>query len=299
MGHPTVSIGLPVYNGEKFLSQALDSILSQTYSDFELIISDNGSTDRTKDISRAYAARDKRIRYARNETNRGAAWNFNNVFELSVGKYFKWAAHDDVCAPEFIERCVEVLSRDPSVVLCHSEIAAIDEAGTIIADHRHNSVGGYRYLSNTACSEPHARFADLIDLLHPCIDIFGVIRADALRRTTLISPYPGSDRTLLVQLGLLGKFQRVPLLLFFSREHRDRSIRRMRLVDRMQWFDTAKSNRLVFPHWRCLIGFVTSIQRTQLRFRERALCYVHLFQWFGKYWRSLASDLKGIRYRIS
>ena len=100
--HPRVSIGLPVYNGELFLENALDSILSQTYSDFELIISDNASDDKTEEICRSYAARDKRVRYSRNAHNLGAAPNYNRVYHLARGRYFKWASHDDVLAPEFL-----------------------------------------------------------------------------------------------------------------------------------------------------------------------------------------------------
>ena len=106
---PRVSIGMPVFNGENYLAEALDSLLTQTFSDFELIISDNASTDKTEEICRAYAVRDQRIRYFRNQENLGASRNYNRVFELSSGEYFKWAAHDDLCAPEFLGRCVDVL----------------------------------------------------------------------------------------------------------------------------------------------------------------------------------------------
>ena len=76
-GHPRVSIGLPVYNGEVYLSGALDTLLGQTFTDLELIISDNASTDRTPEICRSYAARDHRVRYIRHEVNRGVPWNHN------------------------------------------------------------------------------------------------------------------------------------------------------------------------------------------------------------------------------
>src|SRR2546426_6424374 len=120
-----VSIGLPVFNCDPLLRQAVDSLLTQTYSDFELVISDNASTDGTEAICREYAAKDHRVRYYRGERNRGAVWNWNRVFELSGGEYFKWAAHDDLCAPDYVERCVEVLDRDPSVVLCYAETVLI------------------------------------------------------------------------------------------------------------------------------------------------------------------------------
>src|SRR5690242_6344650 len=99
---PKVSIGLPVYNGERFLAEAIDSVLAQTFTDFELIISDNASTDRTPEICKAYAEKDSRIRYYRNEENQGASWNFNRVFELSRGMCFQWLAHDDYIAPGFL-----------------------------------------------------------------------------------------------------------------------------------------------------------------------------------------------------
>lgn len=98
---PKVSVGLPVYNGEKYLPQAIKSLLAQTFAEFELIICDNASTDRTQEISRTFTKRDQRIRYHRNPNNLGAAANFNLSFRLSSGEYFKWAA-DDLCAPEFL-----------------------------------------------------------------------------------------------------------------------------------------------------------------------------------------------------
>jgi hypothetical protein len=133
LSRPRVSIGLPVYNGERFLRDALDSLLSQSFEDFELLIADNASTDGTEEICRSYAAGDPRIRYIRNRVSYGAIANFNTVFRLTTGRYFKWAAYDDVCAPEFLARCVGVLDDDPSVVLACSRFAGIDEDGRRIA----------------------------------------------------------------------------------------------------------------------------------------------------------------------
>ncbi len=131
---PRVSVGLAVYNGENFIRAAIDSILAQTFTDFELVISDNASTDKTQEICLEYAAKDGRIRYYRCERNMGAAWNQNRVFELSRGEYFRLAAHDDVIAPEYLAKCVEVLDQNPSVVLCHSWTKAINDQGEVIED---------------------------------------------------------------------------------------------------------------------------------------------------------------------
>ena len=106
---PLVSIGLFVYNGERFIEDALHSILGQTFTDFELIISDNASTDQTGEIAHSYALRDKRIRYYRNEKNMGAGWNVRRVYELATGKYFKQAAVDDLLESDFLRQCVEIL----------------------------------------------------------------------------------------------------------------------------------------------------------------------------------------------
>ena len=133
---PHVSIGIPVFNGEQYLAEAIDSILVLTYADFELIISDNASTDRTQEICRAYTKQDRRIRYYRNATNVGASKNFNRVFELSLVDYFKWAAYDDILAPDFLLKCVEVLDQDPSVVVCFSKMQIIDEDGKVMKNCR-------------------------------------------------------------------------------------------------------------------------------------------------------------------
>ena len=131
---PLVSIGLPVFNGAKHIRYALDSILAQTLDDIEVIISDNASTDGTDEICQNYATLDKRIRYSRNDTNLGAAPNFNKVFSLAQGKYFQWAAHDDIYDTEFLQTCVTALETDSAIVLCFPEEVSIDDSGQFLRD---------------------------------------------------------------------------------------------------------------------------------------------------------------------
>ena len=114
---PPVSLGLPVYNGQRFVAQMLDSVCSQTFGDFELVISDNASTDATEEICRDFARKDSRITYTRSAENRGAAWNHNNVIHLSGGEFFKWIADDDICAPTFLQRSIETFRSEPPVVV--------------------------------------------------------------------------------------------------------------------------------------------------------------------------------------
>jgi len=205
---PRVSIGLPVYNGERFLEDAIRSILAQSYTDFELIISDNASTDRTREICERYARRDARIRYTRSPRNRGGAWNFSRVFELARGEFFKWAAHDDILAPDYLRSCVAVLDGDPTLIVCHSGSRRIDESG------RTTGV----YLATVAAADPCERFRRAVKTTYP-IELFGVFKTSVLSETNLMAPHPQADIDLLQQLVLLGNIGRVPEVLFSRRSH--------------------------------------------------------------------------------
>jgi GT2 family glycosyltransferase len=110
---PLVSIGMPVHNASRYLRNALDSLLAQDYANFEIVISDNASTDATEQICREYAEHDRRVLYHKVEQNMGAIWNFNNVFELAKGKYFMWAAYDDIRNPRCVSACVKALEAHP------------------------------------------------------------------------------------------------------------------------------------------------------------------------------------------
>jgi glycosyltransferase involved in cell wall biosynthesis len=128
-GLPLVTIGLPVYNGGEFLDEAVESLLAQDYSNFELLISDNGSTDTTRAICEEWAARDARVRLVRQPKNRGAMWNFHFVMRHALSEYFVWAAHDDLWEPDFLSSCMAVLLADPRAVLCHCVIQPIASDG--------------------------------------------------------------------------------------------------------------------------------------------------------------------------
>jgi len=289
---PRASIGLPVFNGEKYLEEALDSILAQTYTDFEVIISDNASTDRTQQICHAYAAMDSRIRYYRNERNLGAPRNFNRVFELSSGEYFKWAAYDDVLAPEYLQKCVSVLDKDPSIVLCHSKTGRIDEHGAL--------VGTYDHKMRIDSTKPHERFGDLISVHNPCWPIFGVVRASTLRMTPLIGNYGAADWNLLAEIGLLGRIYEIPEYLFFRRDHPQAYTRRhhehMRFAMsinkyQMAWWTNA--SWINFTIWKNCYEFFRSARRVPLKWSERLLCYKQIFKWFIKEgWRLMGGDVE-------
>jgi glycosyltransferase involved in cell wall biosynthesis len=217
---PTISIGLPVYNGEDFLDAAIESILAQDYEDFELIISDNASTDSTERIARHYVVLDSRVRYCRNRDNLGVEENFNLVFRLASGRYFKWAAYDDLMEPRFLASLVAVLDANPDVVLCQSLVRIIDANG--------HEIGIYDSdLKGANSIAPAERFSALIKSRHLCTELYGICRADALEKTRLLEPYFGSDRALLAELAAIGRFAQVREVLFASREHTERSSRRI------------------------------------------------------------------------
>jgi glycosyltransferase involved in cell wall biosynthesis len=223
-----VSIGVPVYNGERYLADALESLLAQSFKDFEIVISDNASTDATPEIGRAYQSKDPRVRYFKSEQNRGAAWNFNRAFELSTAPLFKWAACDDLHEERFLERCVEVLDRDGSVVLSHTYCTMIDERGAALQyDHtRDRFVGGdgrpipradRNHIAEAA--EPEVRFRDLLTHMWWCVPSFGVMRRDAFLKTSDHGDYWGADKVFLAELALQGRFCQVPEALFAKRVH--------------------------------------------------------------------------------
>src|SRR3981081_3468078 len=142
-GGPVVSIGMPVYNGEGFVRQALESILIQDYLNFELIISDNASTDATSKICGGTPT-GTRVRYVRNETNLGASPNHKRVFEMGTGDYLKWAAHDDECLPTFLSRCMSVFGEAPqSVVLVYPQSLIIAGKGECLGSSGARKFSGH------------------------------------------------------------------------------------------------------------------------------------------------------------
>ena len=206
--NPKVTIGVPVYNGEKYLAVALDALLTQTFENFELIISDNASTDRTEEIARTYAARDCRVRYHRSDKNRGCAWNHNRVFALARGRYFRWAAHDDFCAPTLLGRTVELLDERPDVVWCHARSSHIDAAGALLPPPHAQDVSYVAPEIDAVSREsaaPHQRFRAILLGAGGCLDAFGLMRSEVVRRTGLRLPYYGDDKVFVAELGHHGR----------------------------------------------------------------------------------------------
>ena len=203
---PLVSIGLPVFNGEKSLAQALDALLDQDYSNLEIIISDNGSTDRTSEICEEFLTKDSRIKYYRSSENRGSNWNFNRVFELSSGKYFMWAAHDDLRELSFVRVCFEKLEQSPKAVLCqtHTEMFVQNREGRLCISHL-NSFDGVTGLVE--------RYRETLKHF-PAVAIYGVYRSSAVKKTHMLNRSIASDLAFIQELSIYGSFVQVPEILF-------------------------------------------------------------------------------------
>ena len=222
-----LSIGLPVYNGGRYLAETLDCFLAQTFQDFEIVVCDNASTDRTPEICRSFAKRDPRIRYYRNEQNLGAVPNFNRLFELSQLPLFKWAAHDDLYHPRYLETCIRILDDDPGVILAHSKTAFVDERGeTFPLDPAGNYVDPKTGVAQTADSplvadSPIAirRFWQVLSGASWGTHMFGIMRREMLQKTRLVPNFAGGDRAMLAELALLGRFRCADEVLFFKRFH--------------------------------------------------------------------------------
>lgn len=287
---PRVSIGLPVYNGDRYLEGALQSLLAQTFSDFELIICDNASTDGTADICRAYAAEDERISYHRNPENLGATRNFNLVFELSSGEYFRWASHDDLCAPELLERCVAELDRHPTAALCYPRTTVIDEEGHEVGFREDDLI-----LLDSDPVKRHKAFLLRFRTNAWCEPVFGVIRSGALRRTRLLGNFNSADVILLEELALLGTFHEVPEHLFFRRVHPDISTRANRTPEAIaEWFDPANCGRVVAPVGRRLLEHFRAVRTSPLGMFAKMGCYSHVTTLMISWSPGLAQELAGV-----
>ena len=268
---PKVSIGLPVYNGERFLVEAIDSTLSQTFTDFELIISDNGSTDRTQDICSRYAAQDARVRCFRSEINRGASWNYRRAFEAAQGQYFRWAPADDKFHPESLDHCVAVLDAHQEAVLCYPQTLLINEDGVVI--------GSYEDDLDFRSPEVTQRFYDALRRNRLVSAIYGLIRTEGLRHTIVMGSFPGADVTLLAELSLYGQFIEIPRQLFYRRMHGASSTSLTTMESVQEFFDPKKKGKLFLYLWTHLFQHAAAIRRAPLTQVEKMALFGVLLRW--------------------
>jgi glycosyltransferase involved in cell wall biosynthesis len=275
---PAVSIGLPVFNGDRYLDATIRSILGQGFRDLELVVCDNASTDATAEICARHAAADPRLGYHRQPRNLGAGPNYDDCFHRARGRYFKWAAHDDLLAPDYLEHAVAALARAPEAVLCTVGITEIGPEGEVVRTYSNRFPG-------VDSPDPARRFGALIHTRHQCEDFFGLFRREALVGSSLHGTRTGSDRVLLAEMALRGPWVQLEAPLFLHREHPERFTRALLLKDRRAaalWQDAAAAARPVSTqyhlgvyreYWRVL--------RANIRDpAERRACAAELLRWW-------------------
>lgn len=298
---PLVSLGLPVYNGERYLAQALECLLAQSFTDFELIISDNASSDATEQICREHAARDSRIVYYRQPENLGAIRNFNFVFEASSGEYFKWASYDDLCEPTFLEKTVAVLEAEEDVVVAYSRSDMVDASGQ---SWKHRLPSDYDELERTGDGElqwkghprtlaehprPSHRFASVLLGTNWCVDSYGLIRSAALRQTRLLVELYGAEKVLMGELSLLGKSRMLGEQLFSQRIHPGASSYQDSSAAQQQFAAARYSKPFISTRLSIFFAHWGAIRHARLTSRDRLGCYVALVRYIlqvGK-WRKV------------
>jgi len=271
---PRVSIGMPVYNGEKYLEEAICSNLEQTYEDFHLYIADNASTDRTEEICRDFAAKDKRIKYIRNECNLGASKNYTICFEPAESEYFRWSNADDVIEKTLIEQCINFLDENQDYVLVYGKTKLIDLDGNLIEK--------YDDMLNLEQDSAYDRFMSFYSNVGFSNVLYGLIKRAQLSKTALLGNYTASDINLIGELALYGKYKELDDYLFNRRMHPeacgwDPSDRDMQ---KEFWDPGKKSCR--YDKMRSYYEYYKSVVRAPLNYSEKS----KLFYFISKvvYW---------------
>jgi glycosyltransferase involved in cell wall biosynthesis len=281
---PVLSVGMPVYNGEQWLNTAIESILNQSYSDFEFIISDNASTDKTQDICEHYAKIDNRVRYIRNEKNLGANPNFNKVFTESRGRYFKWASSNDLLHEDMLKKCVAVLEEKSDVVLCFPNTKLFYDADGEFEE--------YDDLFSLTSEQPEKRFRNLVENLGLNNTMNGVIRSSALAKTELIKVYFSSDNVLMAELALHGKLINLPDFLFYRRMDRETATALMEDEELVKHYHPDSSSKMIFQQWIIHFNYMKVVFRTSIPWLSKLKCAAYVVKNIIWHRRDLFEDLK-------
>jgi glycosyltransferase involved in cell wall biosynthesis len=283
---PKVSIAVPTYNCAPYIAQSLESLLGQTYGDFELVISDNASTDGTEDICRKYAALDRRVRYVRRVENIGGPGNFRYVFSLCSGQYHKWSTADDYWHPSFLEEAVRVLDERPDVVLCYPHTRLIDAEGRTLED--------YDDKLHLMDESARTRFRRLYELIGLCNAHLGLIRRDAMSKTGLIAAHKASDVDFLGEMALLGKFYLLPEVRFFRRFHEESSSWARKNDDHQKrYYDPGNKTKLTLDTWRRLRFQWGMVWHSPVNMGEKLALSRDLARWTRHQRDSLSRELWG------
>jgi glycosyltransferase involved in cell wall biosynthesis len=258
---PLIGIGMPVYNCGPYIRQAIESHLAQTFGDFELVITDNRSTDETESICREFAALDRRVRYIRNEVNLGGPGNFRRAFRHSRGKYHKWSTGDDWWDSTFLEKAVALLNCDAETVLVYPKTVLVDDAG--------NETRRYEDMLHLRDDRPSERFIELYKTIGLCQAHLGLIRRDVMAHTSLIGRELASDIRFLAELSLYGKFYLLPEFLFFRRFHEDSSSWDRTNMERQVAYYAPDRSGFRFHIWRRYVNLLAAVGKAPVATSEK------------------------------
>lgn len=258
---PRLTVGVPVYNGERYLPTALDSLLSQTVEDMVILVGDNASTDSTGDIIDEYAARDSRVRHIRHPQNLGAARNYSVLCEMAETEFFRWLAADDCSEPRFHEVCLAALEEHPDAVLAYPRVMMIDAEGSHLEEYEEGM--------HLAHDRPSERLFALMRNLRLVNALYGVSRTSVLKRTRLLGAFRGSDITFLAELCLHGKIVEVPEPLMLRRMHEE-SFTAMTREEQLEFNKPGQNQTVELYFWRHLLEYVRATLRSPVSTRERA-----------------------------
>lgn len=267
---PILTIGLPAYNAAATIGPSIESLLAQTFGEFELLVSDNASTDGTREVVEAYVRADPRVRYLRQSENIGANGNYSHLVRVARGEFFKWAASSDLCAPTFVEKCVTALATRPDAVL------AVPRTCTFVGDP--STAKRYDHDIEIIDATPSARLRALNSSLRLNNVLNGVVRLDALRRTRLIEPYYGADIVLVGHLALLGKILLVDEPLFFRRMEVSAATALQDPVACRRHHYPRLSARVLFQDWKRQYGWLRAGAATPMSFAEKMRVLSYLTQ---------------------
>jgi len=263
MSQRAVVSGLPVYNGERYLAAAIESHLAQTYGDFQLVISDNGSTDATADICNDYASRDGRIKVLRSNENRGILWNHRRVFEAveSPRQYFRWAAADDVLEPDLFKTMVDVLEARPEVE------AVVPDTKNIDSDDR--PIGSMSRTLDLQSPDPFERARAVLTGGYQMVIAFGLFRASTLQRMRTKPDYLGWDFVFLWELALRTQIVQTSGAALLRRFHPGATSHVKTAREMRKWVEPNSSAGMSFPHWTWAYERARALMGSPLPLRER------------------------------
>jgi glycosyltransferase involved in cell wall biosynthesis len=261
---PLVSVGLPVYNGEKYIAEAIESILGQDFEKFELIISDNHSNDKTGEICDKYSKIDKRIRYIRLEENIGMKLNFMNVLGLATAPYFMWATHDDLHEKAFMGKCIKALQGDDSISLAYTQTKLLNADSQFL--------GIAKDYVKADQDNPVERFKSLIWQLGICNMVLGLFRTSLLRKSTSLNSSLFADTLLLAEVTLSGKIIQIPEQLFIRRFTRNYNYKSPDERNAQLMSETDQSlfeQGISLPHCRLTCAHLDLINNSRLNISQK------------------------------